>query len=174
MFESVDEILRCDHSYWTSLSVPSHGVFCFSKYYPMKFGNLVEFWLCIGYSWEKKGSGRKVVIPMSRLTLPSAKLFKPTTRLTSHTNVFTNAKSHARKKLLLAGWLNTNKKWKQSEKFLVLKETFFNCMIRSGIISVCVGIRNNQCKIILIKRDKHFSKDSPSWPKSVTKYRHCT
>ena len=42
-FESVDEILRCDHSYGTSLPVPSHGEFCFSKYYPMKSGNLVEF-----------------------------------------------------------------------------------------------------------------------------------
>ena len=51
-----------------------------------------------------KGFGeRKEVIPILRLTLPSAKLFKPTTRLTSHTNVFTNAKSHARKKVLLAG-----------------------------------------------------------------------
>lgn len=30
-FESVDEILRCDHSYGTSLPVPLHGAFCFSK-----------------------------------------------------------------------------------------------------------------------------------------------
>ena len=46
-FDSVDKILRCDHSNETSLTVLSHGAICFSKFHKMKFGNLVEicFWL---------------------------------------------------------------------------------------------------------------------------------
>ena len=36
-FESVDEILWCDHSNETSQSVLSHGATCFSKFYKMKF-----------------------------------------------------------------------------------------------------------------------------------------
>ena len=37
-FESVDEILWCDHSNETSQSVLSHGATCFSKFYKTKFG----------------------------------------------------------------------------------------------------------------------------------------
>ena len=46
-FESVDEILRCDHSNETSLPELTHGAICFSNFDKMKFGNLVEicFWL---------------------------------------------------------------------------------------------------------------------------------
>ena len=46
-FESVDEILWCDHSNETSLPVLTHGATCFSKFHKLKFGNLVEicFWL---------------------------------------------------------------------------------------------------------------------------------
>ena len=46
-FESVDEILWCDHSNESSLPVLTHGAIYFSKFYKMKFGNLVDicFWL---------------------------------------------------------------------------------------------------------------------------------
>ena len=37
-FESEDETLWSDHSNETSLSVLTHGVTCFSKFYKMKFG----------------------------------------------------------------------------------------------------------------------------------------
>ena len=36
-FESVDEILWCDHSNETSSAVYSHGTVCFSIFYKMKF-----------------------------------------------------------------------------------------------------------------------------------------
>ena len=36
-FESVDEILWCDHSNKTFLSVLLHGAICFSIFYKMKF-----------------------------------------------------------------------------------------------------------------------------------------
>ena len=39
-FESVDEILWCDHSNETSLALLSHSTICFSAYYKMKFGHL--------------------------------------------------------------------------------------------------------------------------------------
>ena len=38
IFESVDEILWCDHSNETSQSVLSRGAPCFSNFYKMKFG----------------------------------------------------------------------------------------------------------------------------------------
>ena len=38
-FESVDEILWCDHSNESSLPVLSHGTICFWKFCKMKFGN---------------------------------------------------------------------------------------------------------------------------------------
>ena len=41
-FESVDEILWCDHSNESSLPVLSHDAICFSQFWKMKFGNLVE------------------------------------------------------------------------------------------------------------------------------------
>ena len=46
-FESVDEILRCDHSNESSLPILSRGAICFSKFRKIKFRNLVEisFWL---------------------------------------------------------------------------------------------------------------------------------
>ena len=46
-FESVDEILWCDHSNESSLPVLTHGAICFSKFHKMKFRHLVEicFWL---------------------------------------------------------------------------------------------------------------------------------
>ena len=37
-FESVDEILWCDHSNETSLPVLTHGATCFSRFHEMKFG----------------------------------------------------------------------------------------------------------------------------------------
>ena len=42
-FESVDEILWCDHSNETSSAVLLHGTICFSIFYKMKFGILLEF-----------------------------------------------------------------------------------------------------------------------------------
>ena len=46
-FESVDEILLCDHSNESSLPVLTQGAICFTKFHEMKFRNLVEicFWL---------------------------------------------------------------------------------------------------------------------------------
>ena len=41
-FESVDEILWCDHSNETSLTVRLHGTICFSIFYKMKFGIFLE------------------------------------------------------------------------------------------------------------------------------------
>jgi len=43
-FESVDEILWCDHSIETSSSVLSLGTICFSIFSKMKFGMFVDFW----------------------------------------------------------------------------------------------------------------------------------
>ena len=40
-FESVDEILRCDHSNESSLPVLSHNAICFSKFHKVKCGNLL-------------------------------------------------------------------------------------------------------------------------------------
>ena len=53
-FESVDEILWCDHSNKTSLAILLHGTICFSIFYKIKFGFLFfsfHFW----NSWELKG-----------------------------------------------------------------------------------------------------------------------
>ena len=44
-FESVDEILWCDHSNESALPLLSYGAICFSKFYTMKFANLVEIFL---------------------------------------------------------------------------------------------------------------------------------
>ena len=46
-FESVHEILRCDHSNESSLPVLSHDAIYFSQFWKMKFENLVEtcLWL---------------------------------------------------------------------------------------------------------------------------------
>ena len=42
-FESVDEILWCDHSNETSLAVNLHGTICFLISDKMKFGIFLEF-----------------------------------------------------------------------------------------------------------------------------------
>ena len=44
-FESMDEILRCDHSNESSLPALSDSAICFSKLYKMKFANLREIFL---------------------------------------------------------------------------------------------------------------------------------
>ena len=52
-FESVDNILWCDHSNESSLPVLTHGAICLSKFYEMKFGNLVE--ICLWLHLAVKG-----------------------------------------------------------------------------------------------------------------------
>ena len=52
-FESVDEILQCDHSIKSSLPVLLHEAICFSKFYKMKFGHLVE--ICLWLHLALKG-----------------------------------------------------------------------------------------------------------------------
>ena len=42
-FESVDEILWCDHSNETSSAVLLHGTICFSIFYKLKFGVFLQF-----------------------------------------------------------------------------------------------------------------------------------
>ena len=42
-FESVDEILSCNHSNEISSVVLLHGTICFSILYKMKFGIFLEF-----------------------------------------------------------------------------------------------------------------------------------
>ena len=49
-FESVDEILRCDHSNETSSAILLHGIICFSIFY--KKGNLGFFLSFFWHSWE--------------------------------------------------------------------------------------------------------------------------
>ena len=60
-FESVDEILWCDHSNETLSAILLQGTCttCFSIFYEMKFGILYEF-LCL-HSWELRV---KVVVPV--------------------------------------------------------------------------------------------------------------
>ena len=60
-FESVDEILWCDHSNESSLPVLSHSAICFSKFYKIKFANLVEIylWLHLAVKGLHKGSKEK-------------------------------------------------------------------------------------------------------------------
>ena len=49
-FESVDEILRCDHLNESSPPALSHSAICFSKLYKMKCANLVKF--AFGFIWQ--------------------------------------------------------------------------------------------------------------------------
>ena len=49
-FESVDEILLCEHSIKTSSAVLLHRTICFSIFYEMEFGIFLIFW----YSLELK------------------------------------------------------------------------------------------------------------------------
>ena len=79
-FESVDEILWCDHSNESSLPVLTHGAICFSKFHKMKFGHLVE--ICFWLNLAVKG------------------LNKPTWWLTSDANDFVNAIKAARERNL--------------------------------------------------------------------------
>ena len=44
-FESVDEILWCDHANETFQSVLSHGATCFSTFYKRSLGFSIEFCL---------------------------------------------------------------------------------------------------------------------------------
>ena len=43
-FDSVDEILWCDHSNKISLAVLLHGTIIFSIFYKLKFGIYLKFW----------------------------------------------------------------------------------------------------------------------------------
>ena len=52
-FESVDEILWCDHSNESSLPVLSHFAICFAKCSKMKFANLVK--ICLWLHLAVKG-----------------------------------------------------------------------------------------------------------------------
>ena len=42
-FESVDEILWCDHSNETTLAVLLHGITCFSIFYKTNLGFFLDF-----------------------------------------------------------------------------------------------------------------------------------
>ena len=52
-FDSVDRILRYDHSNERSLPVLTNGAICFSKFHKMKCGNLVE--ICFRLNLAVKG-----------------------------------------------------------------------------------------------------------------------
>ena len=52
-FESADQILWCDHSNECSLPVLTHGAICFSKFYKMKFANLLK--ICLWLHLAVKG-----------------------------------------------------------------------------------------------------------------------
>ena len=50
-FESVDEILSCDHSNETSLPALSNGAICFQNFAKQNLGIFVEF--CpVGHTWH--------------------------------------------------------------------------------------------------------------------------
>ena len=53
-FESVDEILWCDHSNETSSAVLLHGTICFSTFCKIKFGIFLEHIFDFYHSWEKR------------------------------------------------------------------------------------------------------------------------
>ena len=52
-FESLDEIIRCDHSNESSLLALSHSAICFSTLYKMKFAILLE--ICLWLHLAVKG-----------------------------------------------------------------------------------------------------------------------
>ena len=62
-FQSVDEILWCDHSNERSLPVLTHGAICFSQFWKMKFGNLVE--TCLWPHLALKGLRKPLKWPAS-------------------------------------------------------------------------------------------------------------
>ena len=53
-FESVDEILWCDHSNETSSPVRLHGTICFSIFYKIKFDFEIFLNFDVWHSWELK------------------------------------------------------------------------------------------------------------------------
>ena len=53
-FESVEEILWCDHSNETSQSVLSHGATCVSKFYKTNFGIFLSSF-AYGHIWQGRG-----------------------------------------------------------------------------------------------------------------------
>ena len=55
-FESVDEILKCDHSNETSSTVLSHGTICFSIFYKIKFGVFPRFFFIVGTLGSLRGN----------------------------------------------------------------------------------------------------------------------
>ena len=55
-FESVDEILWCDHSNETSSAVLLHGTICFSIFYKIEFG-IFQLYFDFRHSWDSEGSG---------------------------------------------------------------------------------------------------------------------
>ena len=63
-FESVDEILRCDHSNESSLPALSHSAICFSKLHKMKFANLLEnfLWLHLAVKGLIENFNRQTII----------------------------------------------------------------------------------------------------------------
>ena len=66
-FESVNKILRCDHSNESSLPVLSHGDICFSKLDKRKFANLVE--ICLWPHLAVKGLKHKKIKFKPRIKL---------------------------------------------------------------------------------------------------------
>ena len=52
-FESVCEILWCDHLNETSLAVLLHGTVCFTAFYKIRFSIFLNF--DFEHSWELKG-----------------------------------------------------------------------------------------------------------------------
>ena len=56
IFESVGEILWCDHSNKSYSAVPSNGAICFSAFYKMEVANFVEFFFSICGSGRVKGT----------------------------------------------------------------------------------------------------------------------
>ena len=65
-FASYDEILSSDHSNESSLPVLTHGTICFSKFYKMKFGNLIK--ICIWVSLALCIISERSLITISRTT----------------------------------------------------------------------------------------------------------
>ena len=54
-FESVDEILWCNHSNEISLAVLLHGTICFSIFYKMKFRIFLKFIFLALFGVKKLG-----------------------------------------------------------------------------------------------------------------------
>ena len=74
-FESADETLWCDHLNESSLPVLSHGATCFSKFYKMKFANLLE--ICLWLHLAEKGLNMKGQRRVNIWNLLSSRRQKP-------------------------------------------------------------------------------------------------